>query len=48
VQPESPAIAPAASDAEETRLKVGEPDFIRPVIGVHLDVMAASVIAAVD
>ena len=36
--------APAARRPEETRLKVGQPDVIRPGIGAGGDAVAASAI----
>ena len=38
----------AASRADETRLKVGQPDVIRPGIGAGRDVMRAVIVAAID
>ena len=37
----------AASRADETRLKVGQPDVIRPGIGAGRDVMRAVIVAAI-
>ena len=38
----------AASRADGTQLKFGEPDFIRPRIGAGCDVVAAPIITALD
>ena len=40
--------APAASGAGETRLKIGQPNVIRPRIGAGRDVVRAVIIAAID
>jgi hypothetical protein len=40
--------APAARRADETRLKVGQPDVVRTRVGVDRDVMAAMKIRAID
>ena len=37
-----------ASRADETRLKVGEPNVIGPGIGAGRDVMRAAIVAAID
>ena len=40
--------APPASGADETRLKVGLPNVIRPGIGAGRDVMRTVIVAAID
>ena len=40
--------APAASGTDETRLKVVEPNVIRPGIGAGRDVMRAVIVAAIN
>ena len=40
--------APAASGAGETRLKIGQPNVIRPGIGAGRDVMRTVIVAAID
>jgi len=42
----SPALA--ASRADETRFKIGQPDVIRPWIGAGRGVMRAVIVAAID
>jgi hypothetical protein len=38
----------AARFAHEQRLQVGEPDIIRPTVGIDLDMVGAVVVAAVN
>lgn len=40
--------APAARPANEPRLEVGQPQIVRPAIGVQGHAVAASVVSAVD
>ena len=47
VRPDVRAISSAAG-ADEIWLDIGEPDIVEPEVGVDLDVMAASMIAAID
>ena len=47
VRPDLRGLFAAARTGEE-RFDIGEPDIIGPAVGIGLDVMAASVIAAID
>jgi hypothetical protein len=37
----------ALNGSDETRLKIGQPDFIRPMVGAHLNVMRAVIVRAI-
>ena len=47
VRPDVGAAA-ATSGANETSLDIGQPDIIRPLIGVEGDGMAAAIVRAID